>query len=97
MPTYKTERTSFTYAVLHNASWSCLKQAQDSKEGQFYNCIAAMVFCAFVMEAYLNHLAPHYIPEWWKREKRWGREGRLSRVCKVIHFEPDRSSRPFKT
>jgi hypothetical protein len=97
MPTYHTEKTILTYVVLHEASWSSLKQAKDAEGGRFYNCMAAMVFSAFAMEAYLNHVGPIYVAELWKKERSLGHDGRLKAIADAAKFTLDFSCRPFST
>ena len=97
MPKVTTERTIYTYSYLHLAGWSELKEAEQALEGRFFNCLASMLFCAFTLEAYLNHIGPMYVPNWWQKERNLGRRGRLVAVCQKLHFVPNLERRPFRT
>ena len=97
MPKVSTERTIYTYAYLSLAAWSEIQEAQGSLEGSFFNCLSAMLLSAFTLEAYLNHIGPMYVPDWWKKERKLGRAGRLSTICQKLRFKPNMSRRPFKS
>ena len=55
-----------TYARLLQVARQGLKQAESVKEGSFHNLVSSIVFSAFSVEAYLNHIAASgYKPLGW--------------------------------
>ena len=99
MPTRRSIRTVFTYCYLYYVAWSYFKQAQDSEEGRLHNCMVAMVFYAFSMEAYLNHIGHIKIgeSEWERIERKLRHRRKLLLICRSIGIEPSFTCRPFKT
>jgi len=55
----KAQTISYAYVTHHNAAFYALQAAKESVEGSFFNCLTAMVFAAFSLEAYLNHLGTY--------------------------------------
>ena len=66
----KSERYLPTYFLLRGASWSALKGAKASEDGRFFNLLYAMVFSAFCLEAFINHLGKLKHPNWRKLRKK---------------------------
>jgi hypothetical protein len=65
----KAETTSLAYVTLHDAAYYSLQTAKDSVDGRFFNCLSAMVFSAFSLEAYLNYIGTSEFLDWVKNER----------------------------
>jgi len=95
--TVQSSRTIYTYVYLYHGAHQAIEQAEASNEGSFYNCMSAIILCAFCIEAYLNHIGSETFVYWDSLERLKPREkldvlkghfGRLS--CDV-------SRRPFQS
>ena len=93
----KAETTSFAYVTLYNAAFYSLQAAKDSVDGRFFNCLTAMVFSAFSLEAYLNHLGTSEFPNWVKIERSKSPKQKLELLTEKIAFSSDFSKPPFET
>ena len=45
-----------TYKIMWDTSFSHLKRGMANREGSFYHFMSSIVFTAFALEAYLNHI-----------------------------------------
>lgn len=92
------ESTLPLYAYLRATAKMQLKQAEECNgHGEFYWCVATLVFCAFAVEAYLNHVGERIMPEEWKAAK-WKRpRKKLDLITERANLVPDFKSRPFGT
>jgi len=91
------ERIIYPYVLLHDIAIQELAVGKDSEEGRFYNCLKAMVFSAFSLEAYIFHTGIHEESEWVKIEKRLSPKQKLVRLTSRRVYLPDFSTRPFLT
>ncbi|MBN2548377.1 MAG: hypothetical protein JXB15_04410 [Anaerolineales bacterium] len=92
------KRTRPTYAFLRMVSYYALQLAQRPGEesNRFSNCMTSMVFSAFCLEAYLNHLGKDRISLWDAFEKLAPNE-KLDELAKALKFRPDFGQRPYQT
>ncbi len=92
------ESTIYTYSLLHSAAEQGIEQAESTEEGAFYNCMSSIMFSAFCIEAYLNHVAPQLLPHWYCAiERSLSVEGKLEIICDRLDIEVDFSRRPFQS
>ncbi len=92
------ERTINTYSFLHIAALQGTEQAESSEEGQFYNCMSSIMFTAFCIEAYLNHVAPQLLPHWYGAiERSLSVHSKLEIICDQLDIKVDFSRRPFQS
>lgn len=91
------KRTVFAYAYLHAAAKHSLEHAEASEDGRTYDCMATILFCAFTLEAYLNHLGKVKIPSWEKIERKLGPKEKLYLLIDVMKHAVDESRRPYQT
>lgn len=97
MPTFKTERTTYPYVYLHNASYYSLQEAIAEEEGSFFKFMGSMLFASFCIEGYLNFLGESKISRWKQKERKLGRDGRLNELLQILGMSPNMTRRPFKT
>jgi hypothetical protein len=84
-----------TYGRLLQVARQSLKQAQTVKEGSFHNLVSSIVFSAFSLEAYLNHLGSSLRPPGWV--DRWPISKKLECILQRVGLTPDLSKRPFSS
>lgn len=61
---YSAEREVITFAYLYKTAESALEHAKEIPKGSFYQVMSSLVFSAFALEAYLNHLGEKVLPFW---------------------------------
>jgi hypothetical protein len=93
----KAETTSYSYVTLQNAAKYALEAARNSKEGRFFNSLSAMLYSAFSLEAYLNHLGKSEFQNWEKIERYKSPRQKLDMLVEKSGYNPDFSKRPFDT
>jgi len=93
----KAKTVSFSYVTLHNAAHYAHQAAQESIDGRFFSCLTAMVFSAFSLEAYLNHLGNSEFPDWAKFERNKSPRQKLDMLVARRGYLPDFSKPPFGT
>ncbi|MCU7886468.1 MAG: hypothetical protein KZQ82_19945 [Candidatus Thiodiazotropha sp. (ex Lucinoma annulata)] len=90
------ERTVNTYADLGHAT-RCLRQtATTVEEGSFYTEMASLLFSAFTLEAYLNHVGELLI-QYWDEIDRLSYSKKLKIITTHTNINPDASQRPYQT
>jgi hypothetical protein len=101
-PTVKTDATFSatrevrTFADLHHAALVMLKKTQEEPRGSAFTTMAALLFTAFTLEAYLNHLG-HLRIAFWPEIDSIRVMDKLGCLCKDLSIQPDFSRRPFQT
>lgn len=93
----ETERTVLTHSYLRAASWHALELAETTEEGRLYNCMTAMLFSAFCIEAYLNHLGNQKLEYWPTLKRRLSPSEKLEVLSSVIGYKVNFGRRPFQT
>ena len=68
------EREVKTYAEMWHTSCCLLKKGLEEPEGSFHQFMASLVFTAFTLEAYLNHIGPKIFKCWGDLERLGPRE-----------------------
>jgi hypothetical protein len=93
----KARTTSFEYVTLYNAAYYALQVAKGTIDGRFFNFLTAMIFAAFSLEAYLNHLGTSEFPNWAKFERNKSPKQKLEMLTAKRGYSPDFSKPPFST
>ena len=88
------ERQVITYVELWDTSWSLLKQGQNREEGSFHQYAGSLVFTAFSLEAYLNHIGPKVFKNWAALE-RIGPKEKLDIIAEKVGLNVDYGKRPW--
>jgi hypothetical protein len=89
--------TTKTYVSCWIAARRALDIARQKQAGNLYFRMMAGVFCAFTIEAFLNHLGQRRIPEWKAFERKLGPREKLLMLRTTLHLSFDPSRRPFQT
>jgi len=91
------EGTSYvvTYGRLLQVARQGLRQAKAEKEGSVHNLVSSIVFSAFSVEAYLNHVGAMLYPSEWK--DRLPTRKKLEFLSQKLGLTPDFLERPFSS
>ena len=90
------ERQVNTYAEMWHASNVMLGKAKENPEGSFYQLMASLIFTAFTLEAYLNHIGQS-IFKCWDDLEQLSPKKKLGLIAEKLKIERDDSKRPFQT
>jgi hypothetical protein len=90
------ERHVVTYAELWHTSLCLMKQGQAHEEGSFHQFMGSLVFTAFSLEAYLNHIGPKLFQEQcWNGLERLTPQDKLNVIAEKIGQPIDYGKRPW--
>ena len=90
-------RTMISYSVMRKISRDSLEAAKESEKYRYSNCTSAMVFSAFCLEAYYNHLGNININNWEAIERKLSPDEKLLKLAQRLNFQFDKGHRPFQT
>ena len=91
------ERQVNTYAEMRHASRVILDKAKKDPEGAFYQWMASLVFTAFMLEAFLNHIGQRVFKCWSDLERGLSPSEKLNLIVEKLGIEKDDGKRPFLT
>ncbi len=91
------ETTTNTFCYMYVGAKHMLKQANESEDGQLYNIISCITYCAFTLEAYFNHLGSERNSEWNEIERNIPKSKKYELFCKSLGLKYDLSEKPYKT
>ena len=87
-----------TFAHLLAATKRMFELAEDEKNAQLrYMTMSSMLYCAFTMEAFLNHVGGLLTKTWFEKEERDPPKQKLKYIEKELETSFDLSKRPFQT
>ena len=72
-----------------------LNLAKESQDGQLYTCVSALVFSAFMLEAYLNHLGRLRHANWDDIERRYPKLKKYLMFAKDAKLQVQMEKRPY--
>lgn len=87
--------TVTTYGWLYKAAKIALKRAEESEAGQFFNVMEVLVFSAFTVEAYFNHLGAKRFTDWEEIERKHSKRAKLKKLAKEVGISIDYDNRPY--
>lgn len=90
------ERHVNTYSEMWIASYAMLKKAKEAPEGSYYQLMASLIFTAFTLEAFLNHIGQNIFKCWEDLDK-LSPSGKLNLIAEKLEIEKDDGKRPFQT
>ncbi|WP_040886507.1 hypothetical protein [Marinobacter santoriniensis] len=85
-----------TYGYLYSASVSTENTGRNEAEGSFYQYMASLVFSAFTLEAYLNHLGFQVIG-YWNHIESLSPIKKLDILSEVTGAKFEKGARPHQT
>ena len=80
--------------MMKNARVS-LEAAKATEAGQFFNSMNVLVYSAFAMEAFFNHLGSHIDKEWGKKERRINKYDKLRKFHKELGLTSKIEDEPY--
>lgn len=87
----------YTFAYLHTAAKHFLQIADQTKEGQLYFLMSSMIYCAFTLEALVQHIGELKLGEEWKNYEYNCFKDKLKFLNKKFNWDIDLGNRPFQT
>jgi hypothetical protein len=91
------ERTVRTDFELWHTSWCLVEAGKETETGSAHQFRASLIFTAFALEAYLNHLGPQLLQNWISIERRRSPQAKLKLLCRKLAIKADWSARPWLT
>lgn len=91
------ERTVRVDFELWHTSECLLLAGQEQELGSGHQFRASLVFTAFALEAYLNHIGQDVYACWEQIEPKLGPEQKLSLLCEKLAIKQDWSCQPWQT
>jgi len=88
-----TTRTAHTYADLWHGSLVLLERAEAEAKGSFWVSMSSLLFTAFALEAYLNHIGQKLFTSWATLEV-LSPLGKLEVVCEKLGLSFPAGQRP---
>jgi hypothetical protein len=85
-----------TYIEVWRTSYWTMQQAEEKEEGSYFQIMASLVFTAFTLEAYLNHLGQQ-IFNCWDDLEGLSPQKKLNVIVDKLELEKDDGKRPFQT
>lgn len=89
------ERDVYTYAELWHTSYCLLNKGQDDARGSFHQFMASIVFTAFTLEAYLNHIGSKLFSCWDDLESLSPKK-KLNIITEHLSVKIDNGIRPWQ-
>lgn len=86
-PTTHVETTHYTYVDLDSTVRFFRRSRTTARRGKYYRDLGIIVFSAFTIEAYLNHVGASIDPDWHKKERRLDPKSKLELVCKSLGIQ----------
>ena len=86
-----------TFAHMHIGAKLMLTLAEEDEEGQLYTLVASLIFSAFTLEAYLNHLGKLRSKEWDEIERRHSKLEKYKLFAQAAEIKFDFNVRPYCT
>jgi hypothetical protein len=93
----KKERVVRADGELWHTSWCLLKSGQENEVGSTHQFRASLVFTAFALEAYLNHIGAILFKSWETIERKLTPNEKLTLICEHLKIDMDWSARPWQT
>jgi hypothetical protein len=91
------QKTVYTFAHLRSVSRECLEHAKAEEAGSTLMICGSMIFSAFTVEAFLNHIGASVTTFWSSVERRLSPPEKLEVLGKLFGLRFDYSTRPFQT
>lgn len=89
------ERKVITYAAFWRTSNVLLEKAQSEVQGSYYLFMSSLVFSAFTLEAFLNHMGEHLFQAWNDLEPLNAR-AKINVICERLGLTPNWGAIPWQ-
>ncbi|HIP01876.1 MAG TPA: hypothetical protein EYN44_20070 [Marinobacter salarius] len=84
-----------TYNWMIKSAGFALESARASSEGQFFNSMSVLIYSAFAMEAFFNHLGSHLSENWESEERKISKWQKFRDFNCQLNLSRDLDSRPY--
>jgi len=91
------ERELNTYAEMWRVSYWTMHQAEKEVRGSYFQLMASLVFTAFTLEAYSNHLGKLIFTCWDNLERPFSPQTKMNLIAEKFKIVTDYNKRPFQT
>jgi hypothetical protein len=93
----KVEKTRkvYTYSELWRTSYWTLNQAENEPAGSYFQIMASLLFTAFTLEAYLNHIGQDMF-KCWNDLERLSPEAKMKLISEKLGMKNDTGSNQFQ-
>jgi hypothetical protein len=91
------KRTVHTFTTLRAVSWYANELAKPNVPGRLNHIITSMLFDAFTLEAFLNHLGSKQLSFWSSLKEKLSPREKLDVLCEVLKFHPDFGKSPWQS
>ena len=95
--TVRGEYETISFAYMNIGATHMLELAEASEEGQLYNAASCIVFSAFTLEAYFNHLGAQLYDDWSKKERKLSKLKKYKLFCSEFNIEPNFENKPYSS
>lgn len=86
-----------TYSEVWHVSYYTLEQAKKESEGSYFQIISSLIFTAFTLEAYLNHIGKKLFSCWDELERSLSPQQKMNLITEKSKIVINYSKRPFQT
>jgi len=86
-----------TYNWMLKSARIALDFAREEEEGRFFQNMNVLVYSAFAMEAYFNHLGAHLYSDWQCRERKLSKLKKLRQFNERLHLNRDLAEEPYRS
>lgn len=90
------ERQVNAYAIMADATYSFLNKAKKIRKGSYYQIMGSLIFTAFTLEAYLNHLGEKLF-KYWDYFEKLSPSQKLDIITDELEVKRENGNRPFQT
>ena len=92
------KRRIYTFNIHFEAAKYYLDLSKDANQSEQINSTSSLVFCAFGLEAFLNHVGEQLFSSWKDYlKKSLGPEAKLGLIAEKIGLKPDFGKKPFQS
>ncbi|MUL04422.1 hypothetical protein GNP89_19910 [Aliivibrio fischeri] len=93
----KGEYETISFAFMNIGATHMLELAEASEEGQLYNSASCIIFSAFTLEAYFNHLGAQLYDNWVKKERKLSKLKKYKLFCSEFNITPNFEEKPYSS
>ncbi|WP_143164529.1 hypothetical protein [Lampropedia hyalina] len=86
-----------TYNWMLKSARVALEFAREKEEGRFFQAMNVLVYSAFAVEAYFNHLGAHLDSNWESKERKLSKFKKLRQFNERLELNQDLSKEPFRS
>lgn len=91
------EQTTITYVYMYTGAKLMLNQATKSNNGSLYFVVSSLVYCAFTLESYFNHLGQLKHSDWNRTERNLPKLKKFIRLADEANIRYDFNIEPYST